>query len=96
MKEVHFYVFGRVQGVGYRAWCVRQAKTLGLSGWVRNRADGSVEVKALGEDVSLNIFLSECKKGPLWAHVKSLQPIAMPNALQPEIVEGVFLQKPTV
>ena len=96
MKEVHFYVFGRVQGVGYRAWCVRQAKALGLSGWVRNRSDGSVEVKALGEDVVLNIFLSECKKGPLWANVKSLEAISIPNAVQPEIVEGFFLQKPTV
>ena len=46
MKEVHFFVYGRVQGVGYRAWCVKQAKCLFLSGWVRNRANGSVEVNA--------------------------------------------------
>lgn len=96
MKEVHFYVFGRVQGVGYRAWCVRQAKSLGLSGWVRNRADGSVEVKAFGEEVAMTVFLSECKKGPLWAHVKCLQPVSVPNAIQPEIIEGFFLQKSTV
>lgn len=96
MKEVHFYVHGRVQGVGYRAWCTEQAITLGLSGWVRNRADGSVEVKAVGTVEAIDIFLLKCKKGPLWANVTHLEPVLISNAIQPEIAEGVFIQKPTV
>lgn len=43
-------VRGRVQGVGFRAWTVREAKALGLDGWVRNRRDGTVEVLACGGD----------------------------------------------
>jgi len=96
MKEVHFYVHGRVQGVGYRAWCTRQAIVLGLSGWVRNRSDGSVEVKAVGKDEAIDVFLLECQKGPLWANVTHLEPVQISNAVQPEIIEGVFIQKPTV
>ncbi len=95
MKEVHFYVYGRVQGVGYRAWCVRQAQHFGLSGWVRNRIDGSVEVLAKGENSAVTIFVDTCKKGPLWANVTALSPVAVPNAHVPIIEEGVFVQKPT-
>lgn len=48
-------VRGRVQGVGYRAGCHRRANELGLSGWVRNLPDGSVEVEAEGApSTSLN------------------------------------------
>ena len=48
MKRLHLQVFGRVQGVGYRFNCYRQACSLGLTGWVRNLPDDSVEIVAEG------------------------------------------------
>jgi len=63
---------GRVQGVGYRYWTVGQARALGLRGWVRNRADGSVEVLAAGSDDSLELFIIACHRGPRAARVESI------------------------
>lgn len=63
---------GRVQGVGYRYWTVGQARALGLRGWVRNRADGSVEVLAAGSDDSLELFIIACRRGPRGARVESI------------------------
>lgn len=63
---------GRVQGVGFRAWTVRQARTLGLRGWVRNRADDSVEVVAAGPSEALDAFVATCRMGPRGARVDSV------------------------
>ena len=57
-------VRGRVQGVGYRASCCRKAKELGLSGWVRNLGDGSVEVQAEGPAHLLTELRLWCERGP--------------------------------
>ena len=48
-----FRITGRVQGVGYRAWFEREATARGLTGWVRNRIDGSVEATACGAPEAL-------------------------------------------
>ena len=69
MKEIHCYILGRVQGVGYRAWCEKEARKLSLTGWVRNRSDGSVEVFAKGPHDSVDVFLTLLKEGPLFARV---------------------------
>jgi acylphosphatase len=61
---------GRVQGVGYRWWAVETAQRLGLSGWVRNRADGSVEALALGQPAALEQFELACRRGPQHAAVR--------------------------
>ena len=74
-KEVHFQVVGRVQGVGYRRWCQQTAHQYGLYGWVRNKSDGTVEVFAYGEAVSIDLFLKACLEGPLWARVDRLVPV---------------------
>jgi acylphosphatase len=52
------FVSGRVQGVFYRATCVRKAESLGLSGFARNLSDGRVEVVACGDDDSVNEFVA--------------------------------------
>ena len=65
-------VRGLVQGVGYRAGCRRRASELGLSGWVRNLADGSVEVEAEGSTQRLAELQLWCERGPLMAQVSGL------------------------
>lgn len=60
---------GRVQGVSYRAWAVETARTLRLSGWVRNRRDGSVEALVIGEAKAVESFVGLCHRGPPAARV---------------------------
>lgn len=62
-------VSGRVQGVGFRAFCVRTARTLGLDGWVRNLADGRVEVVARGSEEALDRLTELLSEGPPFAAV---------------------------
>lgn len=63
---------GRVQGVGYRWWAVESARSLGLDGWVRNRADGSVEILAIGEAEDILRLVEACRTGPAGALVRSV------------------------
>ncbi len=67
VRRARIRVYGRVQGVGFRWSAVREAGRRGLTGWVRNLPDGSVETLAEGSD--LECFLAWCKKGPLVAQV---------------------------
>ena len=60
---------GRVQGVGYRDWLQREAQRAGLSGWVRNRPDGSVQALLAGEAAAVQALLDACRRGPLLARV---------------------------
>ncbi|MBU0715109.1 MAG: acylphosphatase [Verrucomicrobia bacterium] len=62
-------ISGRVQGVGFRYYCVQMARQYGVRGWVRNSADGCVEVMAEGEDASLESFVCRCRHGPPSAKV---------------------------
>ncbi len=62
-------VRGRVQGVGYRAWAEGQALRLGLTGWVRNRSDGCVEIVAHGTKEALAALEELCCRGPSAASV---------------------------
>jgi acylphosphatase len=57
-------VFGEVQGVGFRAFVMRRAMGYGLTGWVRNRWDGSVELAAEGTRAALDTLLADVKEGP--------------------------------
>lgn len=65
-------VHGRVQGVGYRESCVDQATRLGLAGWVRNRADGSVEALLQGPPGALATMRHWLAVGPPAARVDAL------------------------
>ncbi len=66
-------VRGRVQGVGYRWFLLRRAQALNLGGWVRNRADGSVEFLAEGPRPDLARLLECARRGPTAAHVTGVQ-----------------------
>jgi acylphosphatase len=63
-QRLHAVVHGRVQGVGYRAFAARSAQQIGLTGWVRNRFNGSVETVAEGDRNLLDRYLGELKRGP--------------------------------
>ena len=69
MTAKHLRIHGVVQGVGYRAWMVRTATALGVAGWVRNRADGTVEALAYGETDAVEELLRACRRGPVGASV---------------------------
>ena len=76
---LHVRVTGTVQGVGFR-WFVRErARRLGLAGWVRNLADGSVEVAASGEEPQVEQLRMELQRGPSGARIKSLEELAAPT-----------------
>ena len=64
LKQLQLFVRGRVQGVYFRASTQREARRLGLSGWVRNRADGTVEILAEGEEVAIRELYGWAQKGP--------------------------------
>lgn len=72
--RVHLLIRGRVQGVYYRASMLQEAQKLGLTGWVRNRPDGSVEAVAEGPRSQLEKLISWCWKGPPGAKVSRIDP----------------------
>ncbi len=72
MRSVRLRVIGRVQGVGSRAWAIQEAARLGLRGWVRNRADGSVEALVIGADDAVAVMIEACHEGPFAARVREV------------------------
>lgn len=68
---------GRVQGVGYRAWVLDEARRLALDGWTRNRRDGSVEILAMGGEAALERLIEACWRGPPAAAVMSVEKVAV-------------------
>lgn len=70
--RLHAFVEGRVQGVGFRYFTMEVAQRYGLTGWVRNRWDGKVEIIAEGEHEQLNRFLAELRRGPIGSDVRNV------------------------
>jgi acylphosphatase len=66
-------VSGRVQGVGYRWFVLREAEALGVGGWVRNLPDGRVEVAGKGTSAQLLALEALIRRGPGAAHVESVE-----------------------
>lgn len=66
-------VFGRVQGVFFRAWTQEQAQDLKLRGWVRNSAEGTVQICAEGPKDKLQELLKRCEQGPPAARVEKVE-----------------------
>ena len=89
---------GRVQGVWYRGWTVKQAEQLSFSGWVRNRSDGSVEALFRGPESSVRDIIEACHKGPPLAKVtRVLQiPPGDQDGDDAVVVPGIFRQLPTL
>jgi acylphosphatase len=72
LKQVHLFVRGRVQGTFYRASTQREARRLGLTGWVKNRVDGAVEILAEGEEEGIKELIGWSHRGPGAARVDSV------------------------
>lgn len=66
---VHATIHGEVQGVGYRSWAEKHAMARGLTGWVKNRRDGTVEAMFCGLETAVEEMLAKCQEGPLRAQV---------------------------
>ncbi len=90
-KAVRLIISGRVQGVWFRGWTVDRAHELGLDGWVRNRADGTVEALVVGPEEQVNQMIDLCREGPKLALVDDIE-IHPAMGITPK----GFVQKPTV
>jgi acylphosphatase len=89
MKAVHVMVDGVVQGVGYRQGCRQAARSLDLVGWVRNVADGRVEIFAQGQEHSVDRLLEWAWGGPSGARVTGVESDVV--ALDPNLTD-FFIQ----
>ncbi len=89
-KTVKVTISGKVQGVGFRSWTIRWAKKLDISGWVRNKSDGTVEALFSGEEKDIGEMIRKCYHGPANSLVEDVKAITATEETQPG-----FLQKPT-
>jgi acylphosphatase len=71
--RAHVFISGRVQGVFFRSEVRREAKKMGIAGWVRNTPDGKVEAAFEGEEKSVKEIIEFCKRGPPGASVTDVQ-----------------------
>lgn len=88
MPAKHCRIYGQVQGVGYRQSLQQAASRLGLTGWVRNRRDGSVEAVIYGEEIAVTQLITWAKKGPAMAKVTQ---VLVSDTTQPEQQDFVIL-----
>jgi acylphosphatase len=72
LEQLHCFVHGRVQGVGFRAFVLQRASSLNLTGWCRNLGWDQVEVLAEGDRTNLEILLRELQEGPSMAFVEKV------------------------
>lgn len=83
-RAVLVNVTGQVQGVSYRAWACAEARRSGLSGWVRNEADGSVTALLVGPDTMVTAMVGRLRQGPPSASVSNI--VSRETTLQKEPV----------
>lgn len=82
LLTVHVLIEGRVQGVGYRAWCAEAAAARDLAGWVRNLQTGAVEAVFSGTQDNVSDMLDVVWSGPRFARVtavRDLEPVSRPG-----------------
>ena len=75
MRRVSVTIYGRVQGVAFRAYTQHEATRLGITGWVANRHDGSVRVEAEGSEAALQTLVTWLHHGPPAAHVTQVETV---------------------
>jgi acylphosphatase len=93
-RTLHVLIHGRVQGVSFRAWTRHQAELHGLTGWVRNRRDGTVEAVFSGPENLVEVMLKACHKGPAGSWVEKVDILERDN---PEVAaSGRFEIRGTV
>lgn len=92
---VRIVVHGRVQGVWYRGWTVDQARARGLTGWVRNRRDGTVEALLIGLSSVVRDMIEACRAGPVAARVMGVEEYAVSRAEVADDTLHGFDQRPT-
>ncbi len=92
IKEVFIKIKGRVQGIGFRYWAVKTANQIGgISGWVHNEVDGSVEIMMRGEEENIDKMILACHQGPSLARVDKVEfVIGRWSCFLPPIEDGVF------
>lgn len=91
-KEVFIKIEGRVQGIGFRRWAVDKAQEIGgISGWVHNETDGSVEIMMKGTPENIDKMILACHEGPSFARVDRVSfIIGRWSGFLPPITDGVF------
>ncbi|MBY4606732.1 acylphosphatase [Rhizobium sp. 9T] len=72
-EAVRVRISGKVQGVGFRMWTRDEALRLGLTGWVRNEADGSVAALVAGPDNAISTMIERLRRGPAGASVSGVE-----------------------
>ncbi|TMH41782.1 MAG: acylphosphatase [Betaproteobacteria bacterium] len=75
-------ISGRVQGVGFRYSMVEEAERLHVTGWVRNRRDGTVEAVVDGAAAAVDAILSWARRGPRGAHVTDVEVAEIPESFE--------------
>lgn len=89
-RQLLVRLHGKVQGVWFRAWTEREARRLGLDGWVRNRSDGTVEALFAGPVAAVEAMLRLCGEGPPMAEVRRVET----SETEATVAPG-FEQRPT-
>jgi acylphosphatase len=94
-RIVHLVIRGRVQGVGFRAWTQHQGELRGLTGWVRNRRDGSVEAVISGPAAEVAQMVAVCREGPRGSVVDHVEEAPADRTLLAQAPADAFSILPT-
>jgi len=95
LVKLHLFVYGKVQKVSYRGYAAGQAATFGLSGWIRNRHNGSVEMVIVGPLGRVIRLLPILWQGPPLSEVNYIKIIAL-KEVKADDFEGKFKKKETI
>jgi acylphosphatase len=77
---------GKVQGVGFRYYILKNARAHRINGWVRNANDGAVEIQAIGNQMDMDVFLDYCQQGPPRSRVEKISTSTLQNFVADEFI----------